>query len=153
MQNSLTLFKTSKISKINFKTLNHQFFFQFVKLICTTKRTAQNYYQYRNSYLNVFKTLFKLFLLNQPHLFYNAGKMDSQLLRSKNKSIEKQLLTITPKIFTEFAKNQLLTTNAINLTPNNFNKALQQSLSRLIENFLLKFKYNITGIKIICLGK
>ena len=79
--------------------------------------------------------------------------MDSQLLRSKNKSIEKQLLTITPKIFTEFAKNQLLTTNAINLTPNNFNKALQQSLSRLIENFLLKFKYNITGIKIICLGK
>lgn len=153
MQNAVSLTKTSKNYKINSKALSQQLFFFFFKLICTTKRTAQNYYHYRQSFLQIYQTILKKFLLNQEQLFFQIGNIESQSRYQKYKLFKTQFLTLSPKFFTEFAKNQLSTTNAVNLTPNNFNKTLQKSLLKLIEIFLNKFKYDILGIKIICVGK
>jgi hypothetical protein len=153
LQNTPTLTKTSKNYKINYKTLNQQFIFYLIKLVCTTKRTTQNYYQYRQAYLKIFQLVLKIFLFNKKQFIFKTGEMSAQKRFEKQNLFPKNFMSLSPKLFTEFAKGQLSTTSFISLTPNNFNKTLQKSLLNLIEIVIKRYKYNILGIKIICVGK
>ena len=58
LQNTTIVTKTSKNYKINSKYLNQQFFFYLLKIVCTTKRTTQNFYQYRKILINRFPKTF-----------------------------------------------------------------------------------------------
>jgi len=66
---------------------------------------------------------------------------------------QSKFLTFYPKLLTEFAKQQLATTNNTPFTSTNFNKNLQKNLLKLIEIILKKYPYKIIGVKLICSGK
>jgi len=153
LQNAMLLTKTSKNYKINCKIVNSHFFFFLIKIICTGKKSVQNFFRYHQSYLQIFRSVLKIFLLNQRPLLFHLVNMETQKTFSKYKTFKSQFLTLSPKIFTEFAKNQIAATSAVSLTSSNFNKSLQKSLLTLIEIILRAFKYDILGLKIICQGK
>ena len=153
LQNTTIVTKTSKNYKVNSKYLNQQFFFYLLKIVCTTKRTTQNFYQYRKNYLKVFQNILKFFLFNHKQLIIQLSDMNKQKKFEKQVHFDKKFMSLSPTLITEFVNSQLSTTTFINLTSNNFNKTLQKSLLNLIEIILQRFKYNILGVKIICVGK
>ena len=61
-------------------------------------------------------------------------------------------MLISPRIITYFVRDQLnlVKSNKIN---NNFNNNLQKKLLKLIQQILLIYKNNISGLKILITGK
>lgn len=80
----------------------------------------------------------------------------TDLLFNKNKVaffnfIKKKFLLFSPRIITYFTIKQLKKTNKFK--SKNFSKSLQLGLLKLTRRFLVLFKNNLIGIKIICSGK
>jgi len=100
IQNSLLFLKTSKIYKINYKILNQQFFFHLIKTICSTTRTAQKFFNYRQTYLKIFKDILKHLLFKQKQLTFNVGNIKNQKILKKQNFFNSKFLTLSPKIFT-----------------------------------------------------
>ena len=149
----MALTKTSKNYEVSSKILNQQFFFYLLKLVCTSKKNVQNFINYKQTYLQIFRSIFKIFLINHKQLNFHVTNIDAQKKFQKFKTFKSRFLTLFPKVFTEFAKNQIAATSAVSLTSNSFNRSLQRNLLKLIEIILRKYRYDILGIKLICSGK
>lgn len=154
LQNTLQSIKTSKIYKINSKIVKQHFFFFLIKLFCCKKTTkdpnTQIFIKYQSSHLEIFKKILKKFLVNKFLLKHSINKMKKQKTLKKDKF---NFLSLSLKIFTEFAKNQINSLNYINYTQTTFSKNLQKNFVNLLQIILNKYKYDISGIKIICFGK
>jgi hypothetical protein len=84
---------------------------------------------------------------------HKISNIEAQKKVSTYSKIKRSFQLMSPKIVTEFAKIQLTENATVSLKKNNFNKNLQGNLLNFINFFLTEFKYDILGIKIICLGK
>jgi len=152
-QNNATIAKNSKTYKINYKIMDQRFFFYFTKLISASRRSIQNFYKYRTDFFNVLQASFKLFLLNQKQLNHNVCTIQTKKNHKGSKNNTQLRSFMSPKIITEFAKIQMSESSYVNLKKSNFSKNLQGNLLNFINLFLLEFKYDILGLKIICSGK
>jgi hypothetical protein len=124
---------------------------ELVKILCFNKKSVQqNIYQYRKSYIKIVEQLFRALLLNQKQFQIKISNLILLQKYLKLNLLNKQYLLLSPKIFTEFIKKQLKLTNLLNIKQNNFGNSLQNKLLKLIQKVIYLFKYDILGIKIIC---
>lgn len=151
--NNIITFKNSKDFKINYDILDQRFFLFFTKLICSSKRTIQNFYNFKGDYVSTFQSLLKQFMLSQKHILYSVSKTEAQKKFNFYNQFKRPFLFFFPKLFTEFVKLQLMETKIVNLKKNNFNQNLQGNLVNFVNYFLSEFGYDILGIKIICGGR
>merc|ERR1712196_765923 len=147
MQNQMALTKASKDYKVSCNILNQQFFFDFIRLLTTSKKIGQNSNSYNQAFLQVFQSVFKSFLINQQQLTLNITNIAAQKKLQKSKTFKSDFLMLAPNIFTEFIKNRIAAISLVNTGSNNFSGSLDRNLLKLIEIFLRKFKYNILGVK------
>ena len=152
MQNNNFLLKSSKTYKISLKTLNQNFYFFFFKILILNKST-QHFYNYRDSYLKLFSKVLKKYLFISNKLENNLGSIQTQKKLNKSLFLKSNFITLSPKIFLDFAKIQLKKNDIITILTSNFNKTLQKSILKFIEIVLKNYNYDIIGLKIICSGR
>jgi hypothetical protein len=152
-QTNTVIIKNSKIYKTSNEILDQRFFFNFVKFLIISKRSIQKFYQFKIEYFDLFKSILKIFFLNQNQLINIKPALELQNKFKIQNNIKRPFLFLSPKIITEFAKIQMAQTQHIKLNKNNFATNLQTKLLNFIAYFLTEFKYDIIGLKIICTGK
>lgn len=109
-----------------------------------------NYSKYKADYLKLFKLVTKSFILNQKSCVQLISNVDSQ---SKSNKLVIPFNLMLPDVITEFSNKQIVDYNHINLQQNNFKSNIQRNLLKYINYLLFKLKYNIIGLKIVCIGK
>ena len=152
-ENNCIIFKNSKIYKINFEILNQKFFFNFVKFLTVQKQAIKNFYNYKIDYLSIIQSILKIFYVNQIQFINTISSIERQNKFQISNNNKRPFLFMSAKIITEFLKIQISEIKPFKLKKNNFVANLQIKLINFINFFLTEFKYDIVGVKIICIGK
>ena len=151
--NNVATFKNSKNFEVNYDVLDQRFFIHFTKLICSSKRTIQNFYNFKNNSIETLRPLLRQLMLGRNNILFSVSKTEVQKKLDFYNGLKRPFLFFFPKLFSEFAKAQIMESKIINLKKNNFSRNLQRSLVSFVNYFLLEFYYDILGIKIICSGR
>jgi hypothetical protein len=153
-QNNKIVIKSSKHYKINYEVLDQRFLIHFTKLISASKRTIQNFYNYKKGYIKLLKTVIRIFSSNQSHLQnYASNTYARKFLATDNQNYKRPYFFLFPKIIAEFAKTNISETNVNSFKKNTFSRNLQNSLLKFLNFLLFEFKYDILGLKLIVSGK
>jgi hypothetical protein len=119
----------------------------------TSKRSLQSFYKYKTDFSLFSQLILKFFLLNQKQLVHRFSNVQVQKKHNNSENFSSHSHILSPKIIAEFAKIHLTESAPSIMNRSNFGKNLQGNLLSFINFFLLEFKHNLLGIKIICSGK
>ena len=144
MSNRIIVKKFAKNYSVSSSGLDQNFFFLFVNKLNLNKNFQNS--QYQSIYLRLFQSIIRKFTLNHTQLFIQRQKSLTTRFKPQN-------WILTPKIFTAFARNQIVAIDKLNINQHNFVNNLQKNLLNLITKLLKTLKYNVLGVKIICCGR
>ena len=152
--NTPQILKSSKNYSLYYRIIDSRFFLFFTKLISSSKKTVQHYFEYKKNYLKLLKIVLKNLLLNQKQFTTNISTIQNySKLKLTNEKLIKKYQILSPKLITEFVKIQISEINLNVLKKKNFNSNLQANIIRFMHQLLLEFNHTILGIKIVCNGR
>jgi hypothetical protein len=146
--------KTSKKYQFFYEIFDQRFFFHFTKLVNSSKRTIQHFYQYKQNNIKTLQLILLNFLINRKQQTHNVTSVqNSKAFKVLNSKKMTSVQVLSPKLITEFIKKQLTEIGYSTLKKGNFGNNLQGNIVNFLHYLLREFKYNLLGIKIICLGR
>ena len=126
----------------------------FTKLVNSSKRTIQHFYQYKQNNIKTLQLILLNFLINRKQQTHNVTSVqNSKAFKVLNSKKMTSVQVLSPKLITEFIKKQLTEIGYSTLKKGNFGNNLQGNIVNFLHYLLREFKYNLLGIKIICLGR